>query len=90
MVGALTDLPVLTLLIAIPLVAGLLCLMVKADGARWIALIATLLDLALGAAMWAAYDPAGAQWQFVERLGIGAGMEWALGVDGIALMLIML
>src|SRR5215210_856844 len=85
-----TDLPLLTLLIALPLIAGLLCLFVGANAARWIALGATLLDLALGIAMWAAFDPAGAQWQFVERFGIGAGMEWALGIDGIALMLIML
>jgi NADH-quinone oxidoreductase subunit M len=84
------DLPLLTILIAVPLIAGMLCLFVKAESARWIALIATLLDLAIGVAMWAAYDPSGAQWQFVERLGIGAGIEWALGIDGIALMLIML
>ena len=83
-------LPVLTALIAIPLVAGMLCLFVSARGARWIALIATLVDLALGAWLWAAYDPAGAQWQFVETLELGGGINWALGIDGIALVLIML
>ena len=30
--------------------------------------IATLIDLALGAYLWAAYDPDGAQWQFVENV----------------------
>jgi len=89
-VGAVTGLPVLTVLIAIPLVAGMLCLFVSARGARWIALIATLVDLALGAWLWAAYDPAGAQWQFVESLELGGGINWALGIDGIALVLIML
>ena len=62
----------------------------NANGARWIALIATLIDLALGAYLWAAYDPAGAQWQFVESLPLAGGINWALGIDGIALMLIML
>jgi NADH-quinone oxidoreductase subunit M len=85
-----TGLPVLTLLIAIPLVAGLVCLFVSANSARWIALAATLADLALGIGLWAAYDPAGPQWQFVERMPIGGGISWALGIDGIALMLIVL
>jgi NADH-quinone oxidoreductase subunit M len=85
-------LPILTILIAVPVIAGGLCLFVKADAARWIALIATLIDLAIGIALWAAFDPAGPQWQFVElvRLGTGITPSWALGIDGIALMLIML
>jgi NADH-quinone oxidoreductase subunit M len=85
-------LPILSILIAVPLIAGGLCLFVKADAARWIALIATLIDLAIGIALWAGYDPAGPQWQFVElvRLGTGITPAWALGIDGIALMLIML
>jgi len=85
-----TDLPLLTILIGIPLVAAALCLFVNANGARWIALGATLADLALGAYLWAAFDPSGPQWQFVERLPLGGGIEWALGIDGIALVLIML
>jgi NADH-quinone oxidoreductase subunit M len=85
-----TDLPLLSILIALPLVAGLICLFVNANAARWVALIATLLDLALGAYLWATFDPNGAQWQFVESLPLGGGISWALGIDGIALVLIML
>ena len=85
-----SGLPILSLLIAIPLFAAVACLLVKADAARWIALVATLVDLALGIWLWGAYDPAGAQWQFVETLGAGISPSWALGIDGIALMLIML
>ena len=85
-----TDLPLLTVLIAIPLIAGMLCLFVGANAARWIALIATLADLALGSYLWAAFDPNGPQWQFVENIPLGGGIGWALGIDGIALMLIML
>ena len=88
--GTMTGLPLLTILIAIPLVAGLLCLFVRPQSARWIALVATLIDLALSAWLWIAYDPNGAQWQFVEKLPIGGGVSWALGIDGIALVLIQL
>ena len=80
----------LSILVGLPLVAGMICLFVNANAARWIALIATLVDLALGAWLWTAYDPAGAQWQFVERLDLGGGIAWALGIDGIALVLILL
>jgi len=82
--------PLLTILIAIPLIAGLVCLFVNANTARWVALIATLIDLALGVYMWTAYDPSGAQWQFVENISLGGGISWALGIDGIAMVLLML
>ena len=85
-----TDLPLLTLLIAIPLVAGVACLFVSAAGARWIALVATLVDLVIAAELWRAYDPDGPQWQFTEDQPLGGGISWALGVDGIAVMLIIL
>jgi len=86
------DLPILTVLIAIPLVAGALCLFVSDHAARWIALVATLVGLALGIWLWAGFDPAGPQWQFTELVRFGGGITpaWALGIDGIALMLIML
>jgi NADH-quinone oxidoreductase subunit M len=85
-----SGLPILTILIVVPLVAGGLALFLKDQGARWVALIATLVDLALSAWMWAAFNPDGPQWQFVEHVGIGGGVSWALGIDGIALLLIVL
>jgi NADH-quinone oxidoreductase subunit M len=85
-----STLPILTILIAVPLIAGALCLLVRAEGARWIALVATLVDLAISAWMWVAFNPDGPQWQFVEKIGIGGGVSWALGIDGIALLLIVL
>ena len=85
-----SGLPLLTILIGLPLVAALLCLLVKANAARWIALVATLADLALGIYLWVNYDPDGAQWQYVEQLPLGGGINWALGADGIAIVLIML
>jgi NADH-quinone oxidoreductase subunit M len=89
-VGSVTSVPMLTLMIFIPLIAGVIALFLSTSGARWLALVATLADLALGIALWVAYDPAGAQWQFVEQVGLGGSVAWALGIDGIALMLIML
>jgi NADH-quinone oxidoreductase subunit M len=82
--------PILTILIALPLLAGFACLFVGARAARWIALIATLACLEIGLDLWLAFDPSGPQWQFVEKVGLGGGVSWALGIDGIALVLIML
>ena len=85
-----TSLPLLTILIVIPLLGAALCLFVNANRARWIALGATLLELAISIALWDFYDPDAAQWQFVETVALGGGINWALGIDGIALVLIVL
>ena len=82
--------PILTLMLLVPLVGAVLCLFADARKARIIALAATLVDLALGIVLWANFDIGGAQWQFTERAPLFAGFSWALGIDGIALMLIML
>jgi NADH-quinone oxidoreductase subunit M len=82
--------PILSLMLLIPLVGAIACLLVEARTARWIALAATLADLALGLVLWASYDIGGPQWQFTERAALFAGMQWALGIDGIALLLILL
>ncbi|MGN6155733.1 MAG: NADH-quinone oxidoreductase subunit M [Sphingomicrobium sp.] len=79
--------PVLTILIALPLLAGILCLFVSAQPARWVALISTLVAFALGIWMWIAFIPGGPQWQFQELIPLGGGFNWALGIDGIALLL---
>ncbi len=84
------ELPLLSILILLPLVAAVACLFVSANTARWLALAATLACLAIGIELWLLFDPAGAQWQFVENAALGGGINWALGIDGIALMLIML
>ncbi|MDP3906046.1 NADH-quinone oxidoreductase subunit M [Novosphingobium sp.] len=84
------DFPILSVMLLVPLVAAVACLLVEAKAARTIALIATLIDFVLGALLWANYDIGGAQWQFVEKVPLFAGFSWALGIDGIALMLIML
>lgn len=82
--------PILTTMLLVPLVGGLLCLFVGDAAARMVALVTTLATFALGVALWASYEIGGAQWQFVERAELFAGFSYALGIDGIALMLIML
>jgi NADH-quinone oxidoreductase subunit M len=82
--------PILSLMLLVPLAAGLACLFASAPAARTIALAATLVDLLLAIVLWATYDIGGAQWQFTERVPLFAGFSWALGIDGIALLLIVL
>jgi NADH-quinone oxidoreductase subunit M len=86
-----TGLPILSILLAVPLIGGIACLFVSANAARWIALGATLLDLLLGIWLWSAFEVGGPQWQFVEYARADhSPFAWALGIDGIALMLTML
>ncbi|MFN3619380.1 NADH-quinone oxidoreductase subunit M [Sphingorhabdus sp.] len=84
------DIPVLSIMLAIPVVAAALCLFVRAELARILALAATLLNLVLGVGLWLSYDPAGAQWQFTESATWFGPIGWRLGIDGISLTLIML
>jgi NADH-quinone oxidoreductase subunit M len=85
-----TDFPILSTMIALPLIAALVSLFLSSSGARWLALAATLVTFLLGIMLWAGYDLDGAQWQFAERSNVFGRFAWALGIDGIALMLIML
>lgn len=82
--------PILSVMLVVPLLGAIACLFLQAKSARMVALLATLIDLALGIMLWANYDIGGAQWQFTESAGLFAGFDYALGIDGIALMLIML
>jgi NADH-quinone oxidoreductase subunit M len=82
--------PILSVMLLVPMLGAIACLFVGAGTARTIALAATLANLALGVMLWASYDIGGAQWQFTERAPLFAGFSWALGIDGIALMLIVL
>ena len=82
--------PILTIMLLVPLVGALICLFVEASAARWTALLATLVTLALGVMLWTGYEVGGDQWQFTERADVVAGFTYALGIDGIALLLIML
>ncbi len=81
---------ILSTMILLPLIAACATLFLSANAARWAALVTTLALFAGGIALWAGYDLGGAQWQFVEKSPIFGAFGWNLGIDGIALMLIVL
>jgi NADH-quinone oxidoreductase subunit M len=86
-----SDFPILSVMLAVPAIAAALCLFVSANQARWIALLATLIDFVLGVVLWSNFEVGGAQWQFVEsHPGVFGFFGWNLGLDGFALMLVML
>jgi NADH-quinone oxidoreductase subunit M len=87
---AMTGFPILSLMLAVPTVAAIGCLAVSASAARTLALVATLIDFVLGIVLWSHYQIGGPQWQFVEHAQLFSGFSWALGIDGIALVLIAL
>ena len=82
--------PLLSVMLAVPALGAAVCLFMPAQTARWLALAATLVDLALGVVLWAGFDVGGAQWQFVESAPLFGRFSWALGIDGFALLLIAL
>ncbi len=83
-------LPVLSLMMLVTLTGALACLFSGAALARVIALCTALVTFLLGVVLWLNYDIGGPQWQFTERAELFAGFSYALGIDGIALLLIML
>jgi NADH-quinone oxidoreductase subunit M len=83
--------PILSAMILLPLLLAFGCLFLSANMARITALATTLALLGLGIVLWVNYDIGGAQWQFTESLALGGKyFNWKLGIDGIALMLIVL
>ncbi|NIJ07105.1 NADH-quinone oxidoreductase subunit M [Sphingomonas vulcanisoli] len=80
--------PILTLTLLVPMLGAIACLFADAKAARWVALIATLVNFAIGIVLWAGYQIGGPQWQFQEHIGLFGSFGWSLGIDGIALMLI--
>ena len=75
-------------MLAVPAVAAVACLFLSANAARWCALAATLVNLALGVLLWLNFQVGGPQWQFVESAPLFGQFGWSLGIDGYALLLI--
>jgi NADH-quinone oxidoreductase subunit M len=89
--------PILSIMILLPVVAALVVATLpggeaeRAGRARVVALATTLILFAAGLWLWAGYDNAGTGFQYSERLPLFAPfLDWSLGIDGIALMLILL
>ena len=92
------NLPLLSLSWLLPLVGAILLLLVgNADGrrnglVRWLSLAISLVAFAVTLAIWAGFDAASPEFQFVERHAwIPAfGIDYYLGIDGISLLLVVL
>ena len=89
--------PILTSLVALPVLGALLLLLVREDEtrphlARNIAFIVSVLVFAETLLLWARFDSTSADFQFVERRDWIPlfGIAYAVGVDGISLFLIVL
>ena len=91
-----TGFPILSVMLAVPLLGAVWCIAApgdedaRADRARLVALIATAVDLVLAIGLWVGFEVGGPRWQYVERADIFGRFAWALGIDGIALLLIAL
>jgi NADH-quinone oxidoreductase subunit M len=94
---------VLPALLLIPLAGALLLLvggafssddgsLEAAPGARWIALIAFVVEFVVSMGLWWSYDPAGARWQatFDHWWIVPWNARLSMGIDGISLMMVLL
>ncbi|MGX1802494.1 proton-conducting transporter transmembrane domain-containing protein, partial [Brevundimonas naejangsanensis] len=61
-----------------------------APAARWIALVTTILVLAVSVVLVAQFDPSNPAYQFVENHAWFAGAAYHLGVDGISILFVLL
>jgi NADH-quinone oxidoreductase subunit M len=89
------DWPILSVLVWLPIAAGVMLLLVGDRNAalgRWIALAASVATFVVSAVLWREFDASTATMQFVElQPWIGAFNSWySLGVDGISTPLIVL
>ncbi len=86
----------MSLTIWLPIVVGVLVLFLHRDeqkpAARWVALIGALMGFAVTLPLWAGFDNASAAMQFVERTKWIAryNIHYALGVDGISMLFVLL
>ncbi len=86
----------ISLTIWVPILAGVIALFLKGDdqkpAARWVALVGSVLGLAVAIPLWTGFDNASAAMQFVERTPWVArfNIHYALGVDGISMLFILL
>jgi NADH-quinone oxidoreductase subunit M len=87
--------PLLSLVIWVPIVAGVVLLAVRderAPVARWLALVASLVTFGLSVPLYTGFDTTTAEMQFQERVPWIESLSayYHLGIDGISLPLILL
>ena len=90
--------PILTSIVALPIVGAVLLLLVRGDEERSaplvrnVALMVSLLVFAETLLLWTRFNAASSDFQFVERHAWmpAFGIEYFVGVDGISLLLLVL
>ena len=82
---------VVTALLAWPLVAGGLVLLVPAARAKYVALFASLVEFAVSVPLWWAFVPDGGMQFLADYAWIAPwGIRYTVGIDGISLFLVLL
>ncbi|MCC7418582.1 MAG: NADH-quinone oxidoreductase subunit M [Acidobacteria bacterium] len=89
--------PILSSLVAVPIAGALLLLFIRDDEAhapliRLVALVVSVLVFAGTLLLWSLFSPGSAEFQFQERYAWipSFGISYAVGVDGISLLLLVL
>lgn len=92
-----TTWPILSVTTFLPLVGALIVYLSRGDdeaakrNSRWIALWTTLITFAVSVILMMRFDPANADFQFVEKANwLATGITYHMGVDGISLPLVIL
>ena len=83
---------ILSILTFLPLAVGLGCFVAPDKAASGLAMVGSLVTLALSWTLWGSYDPSGADFQLTETIPWipDLGIHYAVGIDGISLLLILL
>ena len=77
------------LLIVLPILSGLIVFAAPKAGSRQIAMISSLLSLALGIVVYTQLDPAGGTQFAIDVPWIDMlGMRFHIGIDGISMLMI--
>jgi NADH-quinone oxidoreductase subunit M len=88
--------PILSVVTFLPLVGALFIALVRGNEpfakgtARWVALWTTLVTFAISLVMVGRFDPASAEFQFVEKHAWLGVADYHMGVDGISLPFVIL
>jgi len=92
-----TTWPILSVTTFLPLVGALIVYLSRGDdeaarrNSRWIALWTTIITFAVSVILVMRFDPANADFQFVEKSAwLATGITYHMGVDGISLPLVIL
>ncbi|MFZ5608919.1 MAG: NADH-quinone oxidoreductase subunit M [Pseudomonadota bacterium] len=90
------NIPILAILLVIPLAGAVTLMLIRGEdeqalqNIRMTALWATLVNFVGALYLWSEYDPSIAGFQFIETYTLLGGYTARLGVDGIAVLLIVL